>query len=88
MVGINAVYVVLPFLAGVRFIGSWRLPFLLYLGAVPLAAGAWFVLPATAPNERGSFRAYVRRLVGFLWVPAVALYLISFALRVVVLFGP
>jgi predicted MFS family arabinose efflux permease len=87
MVGINAVYIILPFLAGLLFISSWRYPFLLYLGAVPLAVGAWFVLPATAPDERSSFRAYLHRLVGFIRVPAVALYLASFALRFVVLFG-
>jgi predicted MFS family arabinose efflux permease len=87
MVGINGVYIILPFLAGLLFISSWRYPFLLYLGAVPLAASAWFVLPATAPDERSSFRAYLHRLVGFIRVPAVALYLASFALRFVILFG-
>lgn len=87
MVGINSVYIVSPFLAGVMYVRSWRAPFLLYLIAIPLAVGAWVLLPEADPDERDAVGVYLRRLLELLKRPAVALYLAAFMLRFVLLFG-
>jgi len=53
MVGINSIYIVSPFLAGVMFVHSWRFPFLLYLIAIPLAVGALLLLPDRLQRQQG-----------------------------------
>lgn len=87
MVGINSIYIVSPFLAGIMFVRSWRFPFLLYLIAIPLAVGAWLLLPETDPDDSKAVSVYLRQLLELIRTPVIGLYLAAFALRFVLLFG-
>lgn len=87
MAGINGMYIGTPTIAGIMFTGAWWSPFLLYLSAIPIGLWAWTVLPPTAPAGDDTFGEYLTDLVTFLRHPTIALYLTSFFLRFVILFG-
>jgi predicted MFS family arabinose efflux permease len=66
---------------------SWRLPFGLFVGAVPIAWWAWTSLPATNPSKTRSVRTYVRELLSLGSSARMALVVLSFAVRFALVFG-
>lgn len=87
MVGINSIYIISPFFAGVMFVRSWRFPFLLYLTAIPLAIGAWLLLPETDSDDSEAISIYLQRLLDLIKTRAIGLYLAAFTFRFILLFG-
>ena len=85
--GIQAVNLVSPPLAGVLVLASWRYPFLLYALAVLIAAWAWVALPDVEPAGATSIRAYAADLASSLARPAMAMVMLTFAVRFVLTFA-
>lgn len=84
---INASFIVIPTLAGVLYLVSWRLPFFAFIIAVPVAGWAWYVLPDLAPDEGNTLMNYLSNLVSQLRRPVIVCVLATFVLRFMVLFG-
>lgn len=85
--GLGAVNVISPAIAGVLFIVSWRIPFLIFILALPVALWAWRVMPDIRPAQKTSFGGYVKNLISLLRWPVMALVLLSTVLRFGLLFG-
>lgn len=76
-----------PLIAGLLFVYSWRYPFALYVLALPAAAWVWVTIPAVETADGWSFRTYVREIVEFVKEPKIALLMLSFFFRFVVIYG-
>lgn len=84
---INSSFIVVPTLAGVLYVVSWRLPFFAFVTAVPLAGWAWYVLPNLAPDEGDRLGDYLTDLASLLRRPVIVCILATFVLRFMILFG-
>lgn len=76
-----------PPIAGALVLVSWRYPFVLYAGAIALAAWAWLSLPTVDAGTPMTVRRYARDLAGTLARPVLAVVLATFAARFVLTFG-
>lgn len=85
--GIQTTSFVLPPIAGFLVGQSWRLPFLLFGIAIPVAVWAWVSLPAFEPETTRSVVRYGRDLAAAVSRPLMALVMLSFALRFLLTFG-
>lgn len=80
--GINAAALVVPPVAGALVLVAWQSPFLLYAAALPVAAWAWFTLPADPPTSgERTLRGYLGELLALLRRPALAAIQLSFVAR-------
>lgn len=81
-VAVNSVVATLaPLLAGVLFVASWRVPFALYLAAVPAAVWVWFAVPDVGAANDWSIGTYATNMATFLTNGRISLLMVSFALR-------
>lgn len=87
LASIQTASLVLPPVAGVLVLLSWRLPFLLFAGSLAIAAWTWVALPPVGPTNDAEFRNYVRDLWALLRRPVMALIVSSFVLRFLLVFG-
>ncbi|MFB6170421.1 MAG: MFS transporter [Haloarculaceae archaeon] len=76
-----------PLVASVLVARSWRLPFLLFLPALAIAAWAWVTLPTAHTPAETTLSAYVRELLGALREPGTTLVVATFAVRFFLTFG-
>lgn len=68
-----------PLLAGLLFVYSWRLPFVVYLLAIPAAVWIWFAVPNVNIDTGGSVRSYIGDVTSFLTNAQISLLMMSFA---------
>ena len=87
LASIQTASLVLPPLAGVLVLVTWRLPFLLFAGSLLVAAWTWVALPDVTPTSDADLRAYLRDLWALLRRPVMALVVASFVLRFLLVFG-
>lgn len=87
-VSVNSVAnTVVPILAGVVFVYSWRYPFAIYLIAVPAALWVWAAVPTIQADNDLSLRAYLSEITTFLNDIPIALLMVSFFFRFVLFYG-
>jgi MFS family permease len=87
IVGIQAVGLLSPPLAGLLVVASWRSPFLLYFLALVVAGWAWLALPAVQPGGGEPLRRYVTDLVASIRRPVIAAVMLLLAVRFVLTTG-
>lgn len=83
----SVVSAVAPVTAGLLFVFGWQFPFLVYFLAVPLAIGAWFVLPELDRDSDRATRQYFSELGAVLKRPVMAFLMVSFFFRHTLLYG-
>ena len=79
--------IVTPVLAGVLFLVSWRVPFLVYGLAVPIAIWLWIALPTLESGDSRPVTAYFRDLASFMTDRIIGLLMVSFFVRQVMNYG-
>lgn len=87
VVSIQTAGLVVPPVAGGLVLAGWQYPFLLYFLAVPMAAWAWFALPASDRERTTSLAAYAANLRSSLATPALGAVVVSFVARFSVTFS-
>jgi len=81
IVGIQAIGLLSPPLAGLLVLASWRYPFLLYLLAIGVAGWAWVALPTVQPSGGESLRRYAADLASSIRRPVIAAVMLMLAVR-------
>lgn len=76
-----------PVVAALLFVVSWRIPFLVYLIALPAAGWLWRTLPSLESTVDRSVAAYARDLGATLADRTTGLLLSSFFVRQVMIYG-
>ena len=87
VVSIKSAGLVVPPIAGAIVLAGWQYPFLLYLLAIPVAAWAWFSLPASPSEEPSSLRSHASDLRSSLASPALGSVVVSFVARYAISFA-
>ncbi len=87
-VSINSIMnAAVPLIAGLLFVYSWRYPFAIYALALPAAAWVWLTVPEIETADGWSFRTYVSEIATFVKEYKIALLMLSFFFRFVVIYG-